>query len=63
MSLLSKKQVLKLVPVSPATLQRWEHAGFFPKRFHIGGDGTWQKAFWREDAVMDWIERNAPLKM
>ena len=62
MSLLSKKQVLKLVPVSPATLQRLENAGILPKRFHIGGNGTWQKAFYREDAVMDWIERNTSPK-
>ncbi|MEO1700935.1 MAG: transcriptional regulator [Pseudomonadota bacterium] len=59
MSLLSKKQVLKLVPVSPATLQRWEDQGIFPKRFHIGGNGAWKKAFWREEAVLDWIERHA----
>ena len=63
MSLLSKKQVLKLVPVSPATLQRWENAGIFPKRCHIGGNGTWKKAFWREAAVTDWIELNAPSEM
>ena len=59
MSLLSKKQVLKMIPVSTATLQRWEHAGVFPKRFHIGGNGAWKKAFWKEDEVLQWIEENA----
>ena len=62
MSLYSKKQVLEFVPISPATLQRWENAGIFPKRFHIGGNGAWKKAFWRKDEVMDWIERNAQSK-
>lgn len=56
--LLSKKQVLELVPVSKATLSRWEAEGRFPKRFHIGGNGVWKKAFWREDEVLDWIEDN-----
>jgi len=59
MSLLSKKQVLKMIPVSTATLQRWEHANVFPKRFHIGGNGAWKKAFWKEDEVLQWIEENA----
>lgn len=54
--LLSKRQVLALVPVSPATLARWEAQGLFPRRFHIGGNGVWKKAFWREDEVADWIE-------
>lgn len=58
MSLLSKKQVLELVPVSPATLQRWEHAGLFPKRFHIGGNGAWKKAFWQRHEVTNWIKRH-----
>ena len=48
-----------MIPVSTATLQRWEHANVFPKRFHIGGNGAWQKAFWKEDEVLQWIEENA----
>jgi len=63
MSLLSKKQVLKLIPVSPATLRRWEEAGLFPKRFHIGGNGAWQKAFWREEEVLNWIEVHSEARM
>ena len=63
MSLLSKKQVLAMIPISAATLQRWEDAGIFPKRFHIGGNGAWQKAFWREDAVIEWIDNNTPTTM
>ena len=59
MSILSKKQVLKMIPVSSATLQRWENAGLFPKRFHAGGKGAWQKAFWRESEVLQWIEDRA----
>ncbi len=59
MRLLSKTQVLELVPVSAATNQRWEEASLFPKRFYIGGNGTWKKAFWREDDVMAFIEEHA----
>ncbi len=55
MKLLSKRQVLALVPVSPATLARWETAGLFPKRHHRG-NGVWKKAFWYEDEVLHWIE-------
>jgi predicted DNA-binding transcriptional regulator AlpA len=57
--LLSKRQVLERVPVSSATLARWEKQGLFPRRFHIGGNGVWKKAFWREDEVADWIEAHA----
>jgi predicted DNA-binding transcriptional regulator AlpA len=56
MKLLSKKQVLAIVPVSHATLRRWEDQGIFPTRFHIGGNGVWKKAFWREDEVLEWID-------
>ena len=59
MSLLSIKQVQELVPVSRATLQRWENDGIFPKRFHIGGNGAWQKAFYEKDVILAWIDEQA----
>ncbi len=58
MKLLSKKAVCAKLSVSAATLPRWEKSDKlrFPKRFHIGGDGKWQKAFWVEDEVDEWLE-------
>lgn len=57
--LLSKKKVCEKLSVSHATIARWEADPVlqFPKRFHIGGEGSWRKAFWREDEVDEWIER------
>jgi len=61
MKLLSKKEVCAKLSVSPATIARWEADAVlrFPKRFHIGGNGVWKKAFWREDEVDEWIEKQA----
>ena len=61
MKLLSKKEVCAKLSVSPATIARWEADTVlrFPKRFHIGGNGVWKKAFWREDDVDEWIEKQA----
>ena len=56
MRLLSKRQVLGMVPVSHTTLRRWESQGLFPRRIHYGGDGAWQKAFWKEDEVLGWLQ-------
>jgi predicted DNA-binding transcriptional regulator AlpA len=58
MRLLSKKVVCEMLSISPATLARWEANSDlrFPKRHHIGGNGAWKKAFWREDEVVQWIE-------
>lgn len=58
MRLLSKRQVLDLVPVSHTTLKRWEDQGRFPARKHFGGKGKWSKAFWKEAEVQQWIETN-----
>ena len=54
--LLSRKQVLELVPVSRTTLSRWMAQRKFPKPTYIGdGNKAWQKAFWIEDEVERWI--------
>lgn len=59
MKLLSKKLVCQKLSISAATLARWEASPTirFPKRQHIGGNGTWQKAFWLESDVDEWIDR------
>lgn len=52
---LSKKQVLELLSISPATLDRWEaNCPGFPKRFHLG-NGQWKKAYWREAEIREWL--------
>jgi predicted DNA-binding transcriptional regulator AlpA len=57
--LISKKKVCELLSIAPATLARWEADPQlqFPKRFHIGGNGVWKKAFWRADEVLAWIDK------
>ena len=58
MKLLSKKQVLELVPYSPQHLQRLEHQNRFPQRIKPGNGGRNAKAFWPEQEVLDWIQRH-----
>ena len=56
MRLLSKRQVLDLVPYSPQHIQRLEDAGLFPKRIKLGNGGRNAKAFWVEQEIHDWIQ-------
>lgn len=56
MRLLSKRQVLDLVPYSPQHIQRLEDAGLFPKRIKLGHGGRNAKAFWVEQEIQDWIQ-------
>ena len=56
MRLLSKRQVLDLVPYSPQHIQRLEDAGLFPKRIKLGNGGRNAKAFWVEQEIQDWIQ-------
>jgi prophage regulatory protein len=53
--MLKKKDVCRLSSVSPATLDRWEAAGLFPKRIRLG---TGRVAWW-EAEVLEWLERQA----
>lgn len=54
--LLSKKQVLELVPFSSQHIQRLEDDGLFPKRLKLGNGGKNAKAFWVEREVLDYIQ-------
>ena len=56
MRLLSKRQVLNLVPYSPQHVQRLEDQNRFPKRIKLGNGGRNAKAFWVEQEVLDWIQ-------
>ncbi len=51
--LLRQKEVLKLVPISAATLWRWVKAGTFPEPLKLGPKTT----AWRELDIMGWLER------
>ena len=53
---MSKKQVMEALDVSSSTLQRWEDAGQFPKRFHLG-NGKWKKAYWKKEEFEQWLDR------
>ena len=55
MQLITKKQLLKLVPYSPPHIQRLEKAGKFPKRIKPYG-GRNGKTFWVREEVDDWIQ-------
>ena len=54
--LLTKKQVLDLVPYSPQHILRLEQVGAFPKRLKLGNGGRNAKAFWVEQEIQDWIQ-------
>lgn len=56
MRLLSKRQILDLVPYSPQHIQRLENTGLFPKRMKLGNGGRNAKAFWVEQEIQDWIQ-------
>ena len=49
-------QLLKIVPVSPMTIWRWERDGLFPKRQKLGANVV----AWRLDRVLDWCAANDP---
>ena len=53
--MLKKREVCKLLSVSPATLDRWENAGDFPRRIAIGNF----RVGWWEAEVMAWLETRA----
>jgi len=50
--ILRKKAVLQAVPVSDATLWRWEKAGQFPKRVQLGSNSVG----WPESEIIEWLE-------
>ncbi len=50
--LISKKQLLEIVPFSGSHIARLEKAGEFPKRIKIGKS----KVAWSIGSVMEWIE-------
>jgi prophage regulatory protein len=52
MNILSKKDVIKMIGLSPVTLWRMEKAGNFPNRIKLGP----RRIGWREDDVNSWIE-------
>ena len=60
MRLLSKRQVLDLVPYSYAHIQRLEGDGLFPERVkhtaYARKRPKFCKAFWVEREVLDWIQ-------
>lgn len=58
MKLLSKAEVLRLVPYSPQHLLRLENQDRFPRRIKPGNGGRNAKAFWLEREVRDWIQRH-----
>ena len=53
--MLKKKEVCTLLSIAPATLQRWEDAGKFPKRIPVG---NFRVGYW-EAEVMAWLESQA----
>ena len=50
--ILSKKQLLELIPYSPQHIARLEKAGLFPKRLKLGPN----RVGWLEEEVMAWIQ-------
>lgn len=53
--MLKKKDVCRLLSISPATLDRWENDGKFPARIPIG---NFRVGWWQAE-VMEWLERRA----
>ena len=53
--LFKKRELCRLLSISPATLDRWERDGKFPKRIPIGNF----RVGWWEAEVMAWLEAQA----
>lgn len=51
--IIRKKELLKALGVSDATLWRWEQAGTFPKRIQLGGNSVG----WPESELSAWQDR------
>lgn len=56
--LLSKQQVLELVPYSSTHIGRLEKDGLFPGRLKRGNGGRNARAFWYADEIVRWIEED-----
>jgi len=60
MKLLSKKQLLEMIPYSDSHIRRLEQAGLFPKRVQdtrfAEKAPSYAKVFWVEQEVLDWIQ-------
>ena len=50
--LIDRKELRRLVPVSPSQIYRWEKDGLFPKRRQIGPC----RVAWSYAEVLEWIE-------
>ncbi len=50
--LLTRKQLLEIVPFSYPTIWELMRRGAFPKALRIGA----QKVAWREDEIREWID-------
>ena len=55
--ILSKRQVLALVPVSYTTIWQWMRQGEFPRSVVLGPGGN---IGWHEDAIAEWLESREP---
>lgn len=50
--ILDRRELRAMVPVGDMTIHRWEAAGRFPRRIHLGPN----RIGWRLSEVLAWIE-------
>lgn len=50
-----KRELLKMIPLSDATIWRMEKRGEFPKRFTLGG----RAVGWFADEIDEWLDSKA----
>jgi prophage regulatory protein len=58
MQLITKSQLLEMVPWSHTHILREEKAGRFPKRIKPGEGGRNAKSFWVREEIEDWIQQH-----
>ena len=58
--LLSKREVLALVPVSYTTLWSWMRQGQFPRSIVLGPGS---KVGWYEDSIAEWLASREPSQL
>ena len=52
---IDRKELRRMIPVSPMTFRRWEAAGEFPRRVRLGKHG--QRCVWRLSAILEWMRQ------
>jgi predicted DNA-binding transcriptional regulator AlpA len=61
--LLSRAEVLRMVPVTYATLWAWQQTGKFPRSVNLGGGADHRKIGFYEHEVLAWLRSRERVRL